>query len=63
MSASGLSGGRHLDCPALWLITDALYELLSGRVGLLGWLALNSGSGFVLALIAGIFPRRRIEGT
>jgi len=46
----------------LWLITDALYELLSGRVGLLWLLALASGLGFVLALIVGIFPRRRIEG-
>lgn len=47
----------------LWLITDALYELLSGRVGLLWWLALASGLGFVLALIVAFWPRRRIEGT
>lgn len=47
----------------LWLITDALYELLSGRVGLLGWLTLVSGLGFVLALIVAFWPRRRIEGT
>lgn len=47
----------------LWLITDALYELLSGRASLLGWLTLASGLGFVLALIVGVFPRRRIEGT
>jgi hypothetical protein len=46
----------------LWLITDALYELLSGRVGLLWWLALASGLGFVLALIVAFWPRRRIEG-
>lgn len=45
----------------LWLITDALYELLSGRVGLLGWLTLASGLGFVLALIMTFWPRRRIE--
>ncbi len=46
----------------LWLITDALYELLSGRVGLLGWLTLVSFFGFVLALIVTLWPRRRIEG-
>ena len=46
----------------LWLITDALYELLSGRVSLLGWLTLVSGLGFVLALIVTVWPRRRIEG-
>ncbi|HEV2579884.1 MAG TPA: hypothetical protein VGT44_03440 [Ktedonobacteraceae bacterium] len=45
----------------LWLITDALYELLSGRSSSLGWLALVSGLGFVLALIVSIWPRRRIE--
>ncbi len=32
----------------LWLITDALYELLSGRTASLGWLALASGIGFAL---------------
>ena len=45
----------------LWLITDALYELLSGQPGFLGWLALTSGIGFVLALIVAFWPRRRIE--
>ncbi len=45
----------------LWLITDALYELLSGRSSSLGWLALVSGLGFVLALIVSFWPRRRIE--
>ncbi|MEO8972821.1 MAG: hypothetical protein ABI406_14625, partial [Ktedonobacteraceae bacterium] len=35
----------------LWLITDALYELLSGHAGTVGWLALVSFLGFVLALI------------
>jgi hypothetical protein len=34
----------------LWLVTDALYELLSGRSANLGWLALASGIGFVIAL-------------
>jgi hypothetical protein len=45
----------------LWLVTDALYELLSGRANLLVWLALGSGICFVLALIVTIWPRRRIE--
>ncbi len=46
----------------LWLITDALYELLSGRTADLGWMALASGIGFVLALVITLWPRRRIEG-
>jgi len=46
----------------LWLITDALYELLSGRASLLGWLTLVSGLGFALALVVTFWPRRRIEG-
>ncbi len=45
----------------LALITDALYELLSGRTGLLGWLALASGIGFALAIVITLWPRRRIE--
>ena len=45
----------------LWLVTDALYELLSGRTASLGWLALASGIGFVLALVITLWPRRRIE--
>jgi hypothetical protein len=45
----------------LWLITDALYELLSGRTANLGWLALVSGISFALALIITFWPRRRIE--
>ena len=45
----------------LWLITDTLYELLSGRTTGLGWLALASGIGFVLALVITSWPRRRIE--
>jgi len=47
----------------LWLITDALYELLSGRASLLGWVTLASGLGFVLALVVTFWPRRRIEET
>lgn len=45
----------------LWLVTDALYELLSGRSGLLIWLALVSLLGFALALLITLWPRRRIE--
>jgi len=45
----------------LALITDALYELLSGRTSYLGWLTLASGVGFILALIVAFWPRRRIE--
>ena len=45
----------------LAIITDALYELLSGRSERLGWLALASGVGFVLALLIVFWPRRRIE--
>ena len=45
----------------LWLITDALYELLSGHSSPLVWLALVSFLGFVLALIITFWPRRRID--
>jgi putative flippase GtrA len=45
----------------LWLVTDALYELLSGRPGILGGLVLASFLGFVIALIIAFWPRRRIE--
>jgi hypothetical protein len=47
----------------LWLVTDALYELLSGRAARLVWLAIASGIGFALALIITFWPRRRILGT
>jgi hypothetical protein len=45
----------------LWLITVALYELLSGRTGALGWLTLVSFVGFALGLLVSFWPRRRIE--
>jgi hypothetical protein len=45
----------------LLVITDALYELLSGRTGSLPWLALVSFIGFALALLVAYWPRRRIE--
>lgn len=46
----------------LWLITDALYSLLSGRSQALGWLTLASGTGFVIALVVWLWPRRRTYG-
>jgi hypothetical protein len=45
----------------LAIVTDALYELLSGRSERLGWLALASGIGFALALLIVFWPRRRLE--
>ncbi len=45
----------------LWLITDALYSLLSGHPQDLGWLALASGIGFVVALIVWRWPQRRMK--
>ena len=46
----------------LWLITDALFSLLSGHPQDLGWLTLASGAGFVIALVAWLWPRRRVKG-
>jgi hypothetical protein len=46
----------------LWLVTDALYSLLSGHPQDLGWLALASGAGFVIALVVWLWPRRRTHG-
>jgi hypothetical protein len=45
----------------LWLITDALYSLLSGHPQDLSWLALASGAGFVIALVVWLWPRRRTQ--
>src|SRR5947209_6888798 len=45
----------------LWLITDALFELLSGQASPLLWLALVSFIGFAMALLVAFWPRRRIE--
>lgn len=45
----------------IWLITDALYELFSGRPERLGWLALASGLGFALALLIFFWPQRHIK--
>ncbi|MGZ3582337.1 MAG: hypothetical protein ACXVCO_07940 [Ktedonobacterales bacterium] len=45
----------------LWLVTESLYELLSGRSDTLWWLALTSFIGFLIALIVWRWPRRRLE--
>lgn len=47
----------------LWLVTDALFELFSGRTERLGWLTLASGVGFALALLIFFWPRRSIKGS
>jgi hypothetical protein len=46
----------------LFLITTALYELLSGRPGTLWGIAGASFLGFVVALIVTLWPRRRVQG-
>lgn len=47
----------------LWLVTTALFELLSGHRGpMLWWMALASGVGFVIALVVALWPRRRTQG-
>ena len=42
----------------LFLITTALYELLSGRTQLLWWIAGASLVGFAVALVVTFWPRR-----
>lgn len=46
----------------LFIVTDALYELLSGRSSVLLGLFLMSLVGFAIAIIVTLWPRRRIEG-
>lgn len=46
----------------LFLITTALYELLSGRTTLLWWIALVSLIGFLVALLIALWPRRSVKG-
>ncbi|HTK08715.1 MAG TPA: DUF6755 family protein [Ktedonobacteraceae bacterium] len=46
----------------LWLVTNALNELLSGHTTHLGWLTLVSFLGFLLALIITFWPHHHIEG-
>lgn len=45
----------------LFLITTALFELLSGRTALLWWIALASLIGFLLALLIALWPRRSVR--
>lgn len=46
----------------LFLITTALFELLSGQTGLLWWIALASLIGFLVALLIALWPRSRVRG-
>ena len=46
----------------LWIITTALFELLSGRPRDIWGLALASGVGFLLALFIALWPLRRVRG-
>jgi len=45
----------------LWLVTVALFDLLSGQASILAWLSLVSFVGFILAVIIYFWPRRRID--
>jgi len=45
----------------LWLVTVALFDLLSGQASILVWLGLASFVGFIVALIVYFWPRRRID--
>ncbi|MEO7002769.1 MAG: hypothetical protein ABI068_13215 [Ktedonobacterales bacterium] len=46
----------------LFLITTALYELLSGQTNLLWWLALANLVIFLLTLVIALWPRQRVRG-
>jgi hypothetical protein len=46
----------------LWLITLALWEMLSGRPQAVWGIAIASGIGFLLALVVALWPRRRSRG-
>jgi hypothetical protein len=46
----------------LFLITTALYELLSGHTEMLWWITCASFVGFVLALVVARWPRTRVKG-
>ncbi len=46
----------------LFLITTALFELLSGRTQLLGWIAGASLVGFLIAVLITLWPRSRVRG-
>lgn len=46
----------------LFLITTALYELLSGQTNLLWWLALTNLVVFLITLVIALWPRQRVRG-
>ena len=46
----------------LFLITTALYELLSGRTQLLWWIAGAQLVGFLIALLIMLWPRPHVRG-
>lgn len=46
----------------LFLITTALFELLSGQTGLLWWITLASLIGFLLTILIALWPRSRVRG-
>lgn len=46
----------------LFLITTALFELLSGRTQLLWWLAAAQLVGFLVALLIALWPRQHVRG-
>lgn len=46
----------------LWLITAALFELLSGRPQSLWGLTIASGIGCIIAVVVALWPRRRARG-
>jgi len=46
----------------LFLITTALYELLSGQTNLLWWLALANLVVFLITLVIALWPRQRVRG-
>jgi len=46
----------------LFLITTALYELLSGQTSLLWWICGASLVSFLVALLIALWPRSRVKG-
>jgi hypothetical protein len=46
----------------LFLVTTALFELLSGHTDKLWWIALASFVGFTVTLLVALWPRRRVSG-
>jgi len=46
----------------LFLITTALFELLSGRTQLLWWIAGASLLGFLIATLIALWPSSRVKG-